>query len=180
MMSDRGASDMFFSPGAPPNIKIEGYTKHLDHKPLAAADVRAMAYSVMNDRQQSEFEDQWEMNLAFAMGEIGRFRINIYRQRGDVTMAVRYVTDKIPSIEELKLPPLLEELIMLPRGLVLFVGAAGSGKSTTLASMIDYRNQNHTGHIYTVEDPIEYVHTHKQSVVDQREVGLDTPAMPTR
>jgi twitching motility protein PilU len=174
LMAERSASDMFFSPGAPPNIKIEGFTRHLGAKALTAADVRGMAYSIMNDRQQSEFEDQWEMNLAFAMGDIGRFRINIYRNRGDVTMAARYVTNKIPSIDELNLPPLLRELIMLPRGLILFVGAAGSGKSTTLASMIDYRNQNMTGHIYTVEDPIEYVHTHKQSVVDQREVGLDT------
>ena len=174
LMADRSASDLFLSPGAPPNIKIEGFTRHLGAKPLTTADVRQMAYSVMNDRQQSEFEDQWEMNLAFAMGEIGRLRINIYRQRGDVTMAVRYVTNKIPSLEELNLPPLLRDLIMLPRGLILFVGAAGSGKSTTLASMIDYRNQNRTGHIYTVEDPIEYVHSHKQSVVDQREVGLDT------
>ncbi|CAN5286317.1 PilT/PilU family type 4a pilus ATPase [soil metagenome] len=174
LLAERSASDLFLSPGAPPNIKIEGLTGHLGAKALTAADVREMAYSIMNERQQSEFEDQWEMNLAVALGEIGRFRINIYRQRGDIAMAVRYVTNKIPSIEELNLPALLQELIMLPRGLILFVGAAGSGKSTTMASMIDYRNQNRTGHILTVEEPIEYMHTHKQSVVDQREVGLDT------
>ena len=133
-----------------------------------------MAYSIMNERQQSEFEEQWEMNLAVSLGDIGRFRINVYRQRGEIAMAVRYVTNKIPSISELNLPDLLQDLIMLPRGLILFVGAAGSGKSTTMASMIDYRNQNRTGHILTVEEPIEYMHTHKQSVVDQREVGLDT------
>jgi twitching motility protein PilU len=174
MLADRSASDLFLSPGAPPNIKIDGLTRHLGAKPLSAAEVREAAYSVMNERQQAEFEDQWEMNLALAMGDIGRFRVNIYRQRGEVAMAVRYVTNKIPSIEELHLPLLLQDLIMLPRGLILFVGAAGSGKSTTMASMIDYRNQNRTGHILTVEEPIEYIHEHKQSVVDQREVGLDT------
>ncbi len=174
LMAERRASDLFLSPGAPPNIKIEGLTRHLGAKPLSAADVRNMAYSIMNERQQSEFEENWEMNLALAMGDVGRFRVNVYRQRGDVAMAVRYVTTRIPTIAELNLPPLLEELIMLPRGLILFVGAAGSGKSTTMASMINYRNEQRTGHILTVEEPIEYMHVHKQSVVDQREVGLDT------
>jgi len=179
MLAERSASDLFLSPGAPPNIKIEGLTRHVGTKPLTALDVREMAYSVMNERQQAQFEDEWEMNLALAMGDIGRFRINVYRQRGDIAMAVRYVTNKIPSIEELNLPPLLKDLIMLPRGLILFVGAAGSGKSTTMASMIDYRNQNRTGHILTVEEPIEYMHSHKQSIVDQREVGLDTHSYAT-
>ncbi|OGT55758.1 MAG: type IV pili twitching motility protein PilT [Gammaproteobacteria bacterium RIFCSPHIGHO2_12_FULL_63_22] len=179
MLADRSASDLFLSPGAPPNIKIEGLTRHVGTKLLTALDVRDMAYSVMNERQQAQFEDEWEMNLALAMGDIGRFRINVYRQRGDIAMAVRYVTNKIPSIEELNLPTLLKDLIMLPRGLILFVGAAGSGKSTTMASMIDYRNQNRTGHILTVEEPIEYMHSHKQSVVDQREVGLDTRTYAT-
>jgi twitching motility protein PilU len=174
LLAERSASDLFLSPGAPPNIKIEGLTRHLGATPLTAAGVREMAYSIMNERQQSEFEEQWEMNLAVSLGDIGRFRINVYRQRGEIAMAVRYVTNKIPSISELNLPDLLQDLIMLPRGLILFVGAAGSGKSTTMASMIDYRNQNRTGHILTVEEPIEYMHTHKQSVVDQREVGLDT------
>jgi twitching motility protein PilU len=179
MLAERSASDLFLSPGAPPNIKIEGLTRHVGTKPLTALDVREMAYSVMNERQQAQFEEEWEMNLALAMGDIGRFRINVYRQRGDIAMAVRYVTNKIPSIEELNLPTLLKDLIMLPRGLILFVGAAGSGKSTTMASMIDYRNQNRTGHILTVEEPIEYMHSHKQSIVDQREVGLDTHSYAT-
>lgn len=114
------------------------------------------------------------MNLSLSLSDVGRFRVNIYRQRGDVAMAVRYVSNNIPSIEQLNMPPILKDLIMLPRGLILCVGAAGSGKSTTLASMIDYRNQERTGHILTIEEPIEYIHSHKRSVVDQREVGFDT------
>ncbi|MFA6985228.1 MAG: PilT/PilU family type 4a pilus ATPase [Arenimonas sp.] len=174
MMAEQSASDVFLSPGAPPNIKIDGITAPIGSKPLTTLQVREMAYSVMNERQQAEFEEQWEMNLAIALGDIGRFRINLYRQRGDVAMAIRYVTNKIPTIAELNLPPLLQELIMLPRGLILFVGATGSGKTSTMASMIDHRNQNRTGHILTVEEPIEFLHSHKKSVVDQREIGLDT------
>jgi len=174
MMAEKSASDVFLSPGAPPNIKIDGITAPIGSKPLTTLQVREMAYSVMNERQQAEFEEQWEMNLAIALGDIGRFRINLYRQRGDVAMAIRYVTNKIPTIAELNLPPLLQELIMLPRGLILFVGATGSGKTSTMASMIDHRNQNRTGHILTVEEPIEFLHSHKKSVVDQREIGLDT------
>ncbi|MEO6172385.1 MAG: PilT/PilU family type 4a pilus ATPase [Arenimonas sp.] len=174
MMVERQASDMFFSPGAPPNIKIEGLVRHIGAKTLTAAQVSAMATSIMNERQQAEFDENWEMNLSLAMNKVGRFRINVYRQRGEVAMAVRYVTDHIPSIEELNLPPILKDLIMLPRGLILCVGSTGSGKSTTLASMIDYRNQERTGHILTIEEPIEYLHSHKRSVVDQREIGFDT------
>ena len=133
-----------------------------------------MAYSVMNDRQQKDFDSAMEMNLAVAPKDIGRFRVNIYRQRGDVAIAIRYITNRIPGLLELNLPALLEELVMVPRGLVLVVGTTGSGKSTTLASMIDYRNEHRTGHILTIEEPIEYLHTHKRCIVDQREIGLDT------
>jgi len=174
LMAQRRASDVFFSPGAPPNIKIEGETSPLSDTPLTADEVRKMAYAVMNEKQQREFEATLEMNLAIAMPDAGRFRINIYRQRGEVAFVVRYITNKIPSIEQLNLPAILKELIMLPRGLILVVGATGSGKSTTLASMVDYRNTKRTGHILTIEEPIEYQHTHKKSVVDQREIGLDT------
>lgn len=174
LMVERQASDMFFSPGAPPNIKIEGLVRHVGAKPLTASQVAGMAASIMNERQQKDFEDTWEMNLSLSLNDVGRFRVNVYRQRGDVAMAVRYVTNNIPSIEQLNMPPILKDLIMLPRGLILCVGAAGSGKSTTLASMIDYRNQERTGHILTIEEPIEYIHSHKRSVVDQREVGFDT------
>jgi twitching motility protein PilU len=174
MMVERQASDMFFSPGAPPNIKIEGLVRHIGAKELSVAEVAAMAASVMNERQKAEFEENWEMNLSWAIENIGRFRINIYRQRGETAMAVRYVSNRIPSLEQLNLPPILKDLVMMPRGLILCVGSTGSGKSTTLASMIDYRNQERTGHILTVEEPIEYMHTHKRSVVDQREIGFDT------
>ena len=174
LMAKNSASDLFLSVGAPPSVKIEGITRHIGDKPLGAEEIRTMAYSIMNERQQKDFESIWEMNLAIALGDMGRFRINIYRQRGEIAMAVRFITNKIPSIESLRLPQILKDIIMLPRGLVLVVGSTGSGKSTTLASMIDYRNSNRTGHILTVEEPIEYEHTHKMSVVDQREIGLDT------
>jgi twitching motility protein PilU len=174
VMAAKKASDVFLSAGAPPSIKIQGETFHLGETPLRPEQVHDMAYSIMAERQQKEFESTLEMNLALAMGDIGRFRVNIYRQRGQVAMALRYITSDIPSIEQLHLPVLLKDLVMLPRGLVLAVGSTGSGKSTTLASMIDHRNRHRTGHILTVEEPIEYLHLHKQSVVDQREVGLDT------
>jgi twitching motility protein PilU len=174
LMAQKQASDLFLSVGAPPSIKIEGVTRHIGDAPLGSDEIRKMAYSVMNERQQKEFEATWEMNLAVSLGERGRFRVNVYRQRGEIALAARYITNHIPSLESLHLPALLRDVIMLPRGLVLVVGSTGSGKSTTLASMIDYRNSVQTGHILTVEEPIEYVHTHKASVVDQREIGLDT------
>ncbi len=174
LMSDRKASDLFFSVGAPPSIKIDGETMHIGETELGTDVVRELAYSVMTDKQQREFEQTMEMNLAIGVPNKGRFRINVYRQRGNVALAVRYITSQIPSLEALNLPPILQQLIMVPRGLILVVGSTGSGKSTTLASMIDYRNSNKTGHILTVEEPIEYLHRHKQSIVDQREVGLDT------
>jgi len=174
LMAQKNASDLLFSAGAAPSIKIEGMTQRIGEAVLGAEQIRAMAYSIMNERQQRDFEASWEMNLAVALGDLGRFRVNIYRQRGDVAMAVRFITNKIPTIESLRLPQILKDIIMLPRGLVLVVGSTSSGKSTTLASMIDYRNEHCTGHILTVEEPIEYVHTHKLSVVDQREIGLDT------
>jgi twitching motility protein PilU len=128
----------------------------------------------MTPEQRAEFAKSMEMNLAHDEPDVGRFRINIYRQRGDAAIAIRYINSRIPSIEELNLPPILKELVMLPRGLVVISGSVGSGKSTALASMIDYRNTQTAGHILTVEEPIEYLHSHKQSIVDQREVGLDT------
>jgi twitching motility protein PilU len=129
---------------------------------------------MLNDKQIAEFERDLELNMAIALQSLGRFRINLYRQRGSVAMVVRYIKSEIPSIEQLNLPPILKELIMEPRGLILVVGSTGSGKSTTLASMIDYRNEHTTGHILTIEEPIEFLHSHKKSIVDQRELGLDT------
>lgn len=174
LMMERNASDLFFSTGSPVNIKIEGVTMPVNQHILAPGQVKEIAYGIMNEDQIKTFEAELEMNLAFAEKMRGRFRINIYRQRGDVAMVVRFIKSVIPSIEALHLPVILKELVMTPRGLVLLVGSTGSGKSTTLASMIDYRNTHTTGHILTIEDPIEYIHHHKKSIVDQREVGLDT------
>lgn len=174
LMVDHDASDLFFSVGAHANIKIEGHTRSVGKETLSSKDLRTLAYSIMSDDQVVAFEENLELNMAISMEGLGRFRVNIYRQRGDIAMVIRYIRNKIPSIESLGLPPILEKLIMEKQGLILVVGSTGSGKSTTLASMINYRNENRHGHILTIEDPIEFVHEHKKSVVDQREVGLDT------
>lgn len=174
MMVERGASDLFFSVGAAPNIKIEGVTTSIKHPPLDSMQLMVLAKSLMNDVEQKEFEATMELNKALSVEGLGRYRINFFKQRGEIAMVVRYIKGKIPSIEALQLPSILSAVVMEVRGLVLVVGATGSGKSTALASMIDYRNKNHTGHILTIEDPIEYVHQHQQSIVDQREVGIDT------
>ena len=174
LMVQQSASDLFLSVGAPPGIKVEGRTQPVGNVPLTAQDVEVIARDLMNEDQRAEFAHIMEMNLAHTESDVGRFRVNIYRQRGDIAIAIRYLTDRIPSIDELNLPPVLKDLVMLPRGLVLIVGSTGSGKSTALASMIDHRNARMTGHILTVEEPVEYLHSHRKSIVDQREIGLDT------
>ncbi len=174
IMVDKEASDLFFSPGAPINIKIEGITSAIDDQVLPAGSVKKAAYAIMNEEQQQQFKENLELDISASIKKIGHFRINVFRERGDVAMVIRYIKNRIPSIEELNLPVCLKEMVMEPRGLVLIVGTTGSGKSTTLASMVDHRNENKTGHILTIEDPIEFVHTHKKSIVNQREVGLDT------
>ncbi|MCP5161406.1 MAG: PilT/PilU family type 4a pilus ATPase [Hahellaceae bacterium] len=175
LMVKHQASDLFFSAGAQVGIKIEGNIRHLDSQhTLTPQDVHALAYAVMSDAKKAEFERDLEVNLGLSVDNLGRFRINIFHQRGAVSMVVRYIKSTIPSIEALHLPPILKQLVMRPRGLILVVGATGSGKSTTLASMIDYRNEHASSHILTIEDPIEFAHKHKKSIVDQREVGLDT------
>lgn len=173
-MAEEHASDLYLSHGAAPSIVVAGKSRYLGDKVLTPIDTRAIAYSVMSDRQQKEFESTFEMNLGIAPAGIGRFRVNVYRQRGEVALAIRYIATEIPTLESLRLPETLRDLIMLPRGLILVVGATGSGKSTTLASMLDYRNRNRGGHILTIEDPVEYLHQHHQSIIDQREVGIDT------
>ncbi len=173
-MVEKNASDLFFSTNAPVNIKIEGVTAPINMTPLEPGVVKQIAYSAMNDEQTRVFEATLEMNLAISVQDLGRFRVNVYRQRGEVSMVVRYLRSHILSIEELGLPKILRDLIMEARGLILIVGSTGSGKSTTLASMIEHRNMLKTGHILAIEDPIEYIHTNRKSIVDQREVGLDT------
>lgn len=172
-MVEKGGSDLFFSTGAPINIEIEGKTMPVNNQIMQPGMVREIAYALMTEAQIREFEQTLEMNFALSV-EAGRFRVNVFRQRGEVSMVIRHIKTEIPTLESLGLPPVLKDLIMRPRGLILVVGSTGSGKSTTLAAMIDYRNEHVTGHILTLEDPIEFLHKHKKSVVDQREIGIDT------
>jgi twitching motility protein PilU len=174
LMVQKNASDIFFSTGTQVHIKAEGKTVPVGETKLAVGVVRKLAYSIMSDKQLKEFEAEMECNLAISVEGLGRFRVNVFRQRGDVAMVIRYIKGDIPSIEELNLPPVLKDLVMERRGLILVVGSTGSGKSTTLASMIDYRNTNESGHILTLEDPVEFLHRHKKSIVNQREIGFDS------
>ena len=174
LMTEKGASDMFLTTGAPVNIKVEGKLYPLGNTGLPGGMVKKIAYSLMDEGQVPKFERDLEMNMAIAVKDAGRFRINVFKQRGEVGMVIRAIKSEIPTFDALKLPQVLRSIIMEPRGLVLVVGATGSGKSTTLAAMLDYRNANTSGHILTIEDPIEFLHRHKKSIVNQREVGLDT------
>ena len=175
LMVKKEASDLYFSPGSPVMIKVEGISHPVreDHH-LTPVEVQAFAFSLMSENKLKEFESEWEVNLGVSITDLGRFRVNVMRQRGTVAMVVRYVKSLPPTLDALNLPSSLEGLVMENRGLVLVAGATGSGKSTTLASMIDYRNSQKHGHILTVEDPIEFLHSYKKSVVNQREVGADT------
>jgi twitching motility protein PilU len=174
LMADKQASDLFISCGAPINIKINGIVSAISTQPMDVEAVRRIAYELMTKDQAREFENEMEMNLSYLDRSVGNFRINIFRQRGTISMCIRYVRSHVPPFEELKLPQVLLNLVMEKRGLVLICGATGCGKSTTLAAMIDYRNNNRSGHILTLEDPIEYLFEHKQSIVNQREIGVDT------
>jgi len=174
LMAEKQASDLFISCGAPINIKINGVVAPVSTQPMDIETVRRIAYELMSKEQAREFENEMEMNLSHLDRSVGNFRVNIFRQRGTISLVIRYVRSNVPPYEDLKLPPVLLDLVMEKRGLVLVAGSTGSGKSTTLAAMIDYRNANRPGHILTIEDPIEYLFEHKQSVVNQREIGVDT------
>ncbi len=174
LMAEKRASDLFFSAGAPVYIKIEGDIRPVNQQILDHNVVKTIAYALMSAEQISTFETTLEMNFGLSVPKVGRFRVNVFRQRGSVAIVIRYITDIVPTVESLNLPPVLSELVMHKRGLVLVVGATGSGKSTSLAAMIDHRNRHSNSHILAIEDPIEFVHRHQRSIVNQREVGIDT------
>lgn len=171
---DKEGSDLFLTTNAPPSMKAFGKLQPMTDKVLPPGAVKQIAWSIMTEQQQKEFEQNQEMNLALMARGIGRFRINIFMQRGEVALVARHIKTDIPDFRSLGLPDILTELIMHKNGIVLFVGGTGSGKSTSLASLIDYRNTHSQGHIITIEDPVEFIHRHKQSIVNQREVGVDT------
>lgn len=169
-----GGSDLYLTTGAPPSAKFSGEMRALADAPLSPGQTRALAYELMDEQQARDFDETLEMNLAISLAGVGRFRVNIFKQRNEVGMVVRYIVVDIPPMDQLGLPSIAGELIRAKRGLMLVVGATGSGKSTTLASLIDHRNSSMGGHIVTIEDPVEFIHSHKKSIVNQRELGVDT------
>ncbi|KAF1052952.1 MAG: Twitching mobility protein [Stenotrophomonas maltophilia] len=174
ILASQDGSDLYLSTGAPPCAKFNGVLKPLASEALRAGEVAQIAHSIMDEEQRAEFERELEMNLAISVSGVGRFRINMFKQRNEVSIVARNIKLDIPLFEDLKLPEVLLKVVMEKRGLVLFVGGTGSGKSTSLAALIDHRNRNSGGHIITIEDPIEYVHRHRKSIINQREVGVDT------
>jgi twitching motility protein PilU len=173
-MVEKQASDLFFVTGAPPNMKVQGKTTAIAKNAFHSGQVQKLSYSLLNEEQIRDFEINRELNLGFTLENVGRFRVNIFIQRSEVTMVIRYIKWDIPSIDELGLPQILKQIVMNQTGMVLVVGSTGSGKSTTLASMINHRNKIEGGHILTIEDPIEFVFRHDKSIISQREVGIDT------
>ena len=174
LMAARNGSDLFLTADFPPAIKVDGKVTRVSPQPLTGQHTLALARSVMNERQASEFERTKECNFAISPSGAGRFRVNAFMQQGHVGMVLRTIPQVLPTIDGLGLPAVMKEISMAKRGLVIMVGATGSGKSTSLAAMVDHRNQNSFGHIITIEDPVEYVHAHKNCIVTQREVGIDT------
>jgi len=177
LMAEKKASDLFVSVGSPINIKINGVAIPVNQQKLDAASVEALVREILSERQWHEFVERRELNTGYSVRDVGSFRVNVFQQRGSPGCVIRYIPGDIPRFADLNLPPVLTELIMEKRGLVLVVGSTGSGKSTTLASMIDYRNENRSGHILTFEDPIEYTFRNKRSIVNQRQIGTDTESL---
>ena len=173
-MVQKDASDIYLTEGLTPMFRIEGVVEPHGTQRLTGEDTEALAQTMMNERQRTAFQEDLEMNLALFYPDLGRFRVNIFRQRSYVGMVIRQIKIQVPTIDQLHLPAIMKDIIMAKWGLVLMVGATGSGKSTSLAAMIDHRNSTQPGHIITIEDPIEFVHQHKKSVITQREVGFDT------
>ncbi len=174
ILAKHDGSDLYLSTGAPPSAKFQGTLKPLSREPLKSGQIAQMVEAVMDDDQKKEFAEEMELNMAISLPGCGRFRLNLFRQRNEVSLVARNIVAEIPKFDDLGLPAVLKEVVMAKRGLILFVGGTGSGKSTSLASLIDYRNINSAGHIITIEDPIEFVHKHKKSIVNQREIGVDT------
>lgn len=174
VMVEHDASDLYLTVESPPMYRINGVVRPAGNRSLTQEDVRSLGYSIMNDKQQREFEESMEINLGLYYPSLGRFRVNAFVQRACMGLVIRQIKTNILTIDDLELPQIIKDVSMSKRGLTLVVGATGSGKSTTLAAMIDYRNSNSAGHIITIEDPIEFMHAHKKSLVTQREVGVDT------
>jgi len=176
IMADKKASDIFLSVGAPINIKINGVAVPVNQAIMTAQTVQQLLYEVLTERQIKEYEEEMELNTAFSIDGVGAFRISAFRQKGSPAVVVRFIPGQIPQLDSLGLPEVLKEAIMQKRGLILVVGATGSGKSTSLSAMLDFRNERKSGHILTLEDPVEYVFQNKKSIVNQREIGTDTKA----
>ncbi len=174
VMVEHDASDLYLTVDSPPMYRINGLVRPAGNRLLTPPDTEMMAKSIMSDKQQNEFDTRNEANLALYYPAMGRFRVNVFRQRGSVGVVIRRIKTQIPSVDDMSLPQVLKDVAMTRRGLVLVVGATGSGKSTTMAAMLDHRNNNSAGHIITVEDPIEFIHEHKRCIVTQREIGMDT------
>jgi twitching motility protein PilU len=174
MLKGKNGSDLYIAAGAAPSMKIDGKMTPVSNQKLTPTHTRSLARSIMSDKQATEFDETNECNFAISLPGVSRFRINAYIQRGSASLVIRLITAEVPKFADLKLPPILKDVTMTKRGLVIMVGGTGSGKSTTLAAMIDYRNENSYGHIISIEDPIEFVHKHLGCIVSQREVGTDT------
>jgi len=174
MMVQKDGSDLFITAGAVPSMKVDGKMTPLSNQSLSPAHTQVLVHSIMNDRQMAEFDSSQECNFAISLPGVSRFRVNAFTQRGSVGVVLRVIRTDIPEFAALDLPPILKDIAMTTRGLVIFVGATGSGKSTSLAAMVGYRNENSKGHIITIEDPIEFIHNHKNCIVTQREIGVDT------